>query len=342
MASTAESNHMLRMFLPGKYSDMKVKCGGISFDVLRNILCSQSHFFEAAMSGGFKESSSCVVDLPDDDPECIERVLAFLYIQDYSEAGHTQTFKAEAASDTKGSSKRKKASSIKASRKRKTPHSAKDSLTGASSTAADEISSILPVDLPVNNPSTSVEPQSNPPEKVPLVDGVIFNNIDVYIAADKFGIDMLYALAASRICTWLSANTTSESFLDAAQKVMSSTPPHDPTLTDHLAQLMTGKLSIFAKNQEFFPLLNEFGALGSNIIARMHTINTALTTGLENAEKKVAAEDIMIKDRDAQIHKLQQTVQCKNCRTGFNGYICFNTNPDNVVLKCRSCHAINQ
>lgn len=42
MASTAESSHMLRMFLSGKYSDMKVKFGRVTFDVHRIVLCSQS------------------------------------------------------------------------------------------------------------------------------------------------------------------------------------------------------------------------------------------------------------------------------------------------------------
>lgn len=284
-----------------------------------------------------KESSSCIVDLPDDDPECIERVLAFLYIQDYSEAGHTMNLKAEAASDTGGSSKRKRTSSTKAPRKRKPAPSDTDDLTGTPGIAAEGISSSLPGDLPANNPTTSVELKDNPPEKVARVGGVIFNNIDVYIAADKFGIDMLYALAASRICTWLSANTTSGSFLDAAQKVMSSTPPHDPTLTDHLAKLITENLSFFTKNQEFFPLLNEFGALGSNIIAQMHTINLGLTIRLEKAKTKAAATDAQMKDRDDQIYKLQQTAQCKQCRSPFNGYIWVTTNPHQAVIQCRSC-----
>ncbi|KAJ5995186.1 hypothetical protein N7481_002163 [Penicillium waksmanii] len=272
-----------------------------------------------------KESSSFVVDLPDDDPECIERVLAFLYIQDYSEAGHTMALNAEAASDTGGSSKRKSTSPPDAPRKRNSALSDTDGLTDTPGTVADESSSSLPVNLPANYPSTSAKLEGNPLEKISLEDGVIFNNTDVYIAADKFGIDTLYALAASRICAWLSENITSEGFLDAAQKVMSSTPPYDPTIADHLTQLITENMSFFKKNEEFFPFLDEFGRLGSMITARMLNINQKLVACLSlwNSAKV----------------RLEQGGYCIKCRNWLNGIIDFHD--DLIVVKCRSCQAIN-
>ncbi|KAJ5378964.1 hypothetical protein N7509_012083 [Penicillium cosmopolitanum] len=271
-----------------------------------------------------KESSSCVIDLPDDDPECIERVLAFLYTQDYSEAGHTMNLKAEAASDTRGSSKRKPTSPTEAPRKRRPAPFDTDGLTDTPGTVADESSSNLFANLPAINLSKSAKLESSPLEKVSVEDGVIFNNIDVYIAADKFGIDKLYALAASRICEWLSANFTPEGFLDAAQKVMSSTP-NDPTLTDHLDQLITEHLSFFKKNEEFFSFLDEFGRLGSRIIARMLEINRELVACLSlwNSAKV----------------SLEQGRYCIKCRNWLNGII--DIDDDQIVVKCRSCKAIN-
>lgn len=45
---------MLEAFLHGEYSDMKVNCGGLTFNTHRVILSAQSHFFKSAMSSGFK------------------------------------------------------------------------------------------------------------------------------------------------------------------------------------------------------------------------------------------------------------------------------------------------
>ncbi|KAE8374930.1 hypothetical protein BDV26DRAFT_295532 [Aspergillus bertholletiae] len=69
----------------GKYSDLTISCEGQNFEVHRAIVCSQSPFFKAAVRGGFKETSSSQVELPDDKLATIQRVISFLYNQDYDE-----------------------------------------------------------------------------------------------------------------------------------------------------------------------------------------------------------------------------------------------------------------
>jgi len=44
---------MKNLFIGGKYSDLVISCGGHDFRVHRNIVCSQSDFFEAAANGYF-------------------------------------------------------------------------------------------------------------------------------------------------------------------------------------------------------------------------------------------------------------------------------------------------
>lgn len=91
----------------GKYSDLTISCEGIDFKVHRVVVCSQSSFFDAAVSSGFrvralhyhtpqptqnphrsnnpaKEATLSRVDLPEDDVETITRVLTFCYVQDYN------------------------------------------------------------------------------------------------------------------------------------------------------------------------------------------------------------------------------------------------------------------
>ncbi|CAI7667207.1 unnamed protein product [Penicillium viridicatum] len=57
----------------------------MTFKAHRAIICTQSDFFDAALKHGLKESSSGTINLPDDDPETIRRVLSFLYQQTYND-----------------------------------------------------------------------------------------------------------------------------------------------------------------------------------------------------------------------------------------------------------------
>lgn len=44
-----------------KFADMTIRCGGRDFKAHRAVVCSQSPFFDRALSGGFLVSNSIVV-----------------------------------------------------------------------------------------------------------------------------------------------------------------------------------------------------------------------------------------------------------------------------------------
>ncbi|KAK2827853.1 hypothetical protein FQN49_007277 [Arthroderma sp. PD_2] len=89
MSSPADFKEVMKdLLVHGSYSDMEITCQGFTFKVHRNVVCTQSHFFKSALSGDFKEATERAISLPDDGVETIERVLSYLYLQDYHESGH--------------------------------------------------------------------------------------------------------------------------------------------------------------------------------------------------------------------------------------------------------------
>ncbi|KAF5723308.1 hypothetical protein FMUND_1942 [Fusarium mundagurra] len=68
-----------------KFSDMTIICGEHQFKTHRAVVCTQSPFFDKAMSGNFMESKSRSIELPEDDPDVVERFLEFLYTGTYTD-----------------------------------------------------------------------------------------------------------------------------------------------------------------------------------------------------------------------------------------------------------------
>ncbi|TVY72053.1 Kelch-like protein 30 [Fusarium oxysporum f. sp. cubense] len=68
-----------------KFSDMTIICGERQFKIHRAVVCTQSPFFDKAMSGDYMESTSRSIELPEDDPDVVERFLKFLYTGTYSD-----------------------------------------------------------------------------------------------------------------------------------------------------------------------------------------------------------------------------------------------------------------
>lgn len=235
--------------------------------------------------------------MPDDDPACIERVLSFLYLHDYEETGHTLSL----ATLGRGLST---LNQTKPAQKRK--FSAIQDEPATDTVPAEHIS-----------PNTVVSANSSPETVTPEDDSseveIIFNNIDVYLAADKFGITDLQALAASRVCAWLSTNVQSKVFLSAAMKIMKFKLPNDMTLKDNLAEVMSKNLSVLLPEDDFLPILDEFGCLGSAILQKYRG-------------KQLFAMEV-----------LRFGAACGSCRPFKGGYL--EEKPGQLRVCCKRCHS---
>ncbi|KAK6596767.1 BTB/POZ domain-containing protein [Botrytis cinerea] len=74
-----------KMMGANEYSDFVIKCHSRIFPVHRIVVCTQSKPIRAAADGGFMESVTGILDLEDDDPETVARMINFLYLQDYDD-----------------------------------------------------------------------------------------------------------------------------------------------------------------------------------------------------------------------------------------------------------------
>ncbi|KAF8852305.1 hypothetical protein BDZ45DRAFT_749703 [Acephala macrosclerotiorum] len=67
------------MLKSGRYSDLTIKCRGRVFKVHRNVVCLQSKPLAAHVDGEFAEAITGEINLPDDHPQTLERLIKFLY-----------------------------------------------------------------------------------------------------------------------------------------------------------------------------------------------------------------------------------------------------------------------
>ncbi|KAI4666975.1 uncharacterized protein J4E79_001656 [Alternaria viburni] len=68
----------------GAYSDLTISCNGDTYKVHKNIVCDKIDFFTRAIRFGGKESQNDVVDLPEDDPAVVRRLIQYLYEAEYT------------------------------------------------------------------------------------------------------------------------------------------------------------------------------------------------------------------------------------------------------------------
>ncbi|OJD14598.1 hypothetical protein ACJ73_09065 [Blastomyces percursus] len=68
----------------GQYSDVTVTSKNKRYYLHRCIICPRSDFFQAACNGKFKEAKTGEICLDDDDPLVVEKMVDYIYTQDYT------------------------------------------------------------------------------------------------------------------------------------------------------------------------------------------------------------------------------------------------------------------
>ncbi|KAI9367463.1 BTB/POZ protein [Aspergillus egyptiacus] len=246
---------MKDLFTKGLYSDMNVVCEGFTFNVHQAILCPQSSFFKAAMEGEFEEAKTRTINLPADDLETIERVLSFLYLEDYSVDSHTVDIK------------------------------------GGSSPEPTQVPTPLAESyISVEEAAAFSEPD---------------NHIQVYLAADKFGIPALKTLSAERLKAWANKNWQSPAFLQAIQDIRAVAPAHDSQLKDILVDVVAGNINPLIANGAIISVLGDSESLATAVLAQLSQSGRILP--LDGGS-----------DVDRLVKKVNSVRKCRHCGYDMN------------------------
>ncbi|KAJ5489171.1 BTB/POZ protein [Penicillium diatomitis] len=270
---------MRDLLLRGRFSDMEILCQGITFKVHQAIVCTQSSYFYSAMCDGFKESIEKAINIEDDTPETMERVLSFLYLREYSEDGRIIQYQQ--------------------------PISA----------------------LPICDHESGSSLSENKPEISEPANQAAFNNIEVFIAADKYAILPLKTLATLKFSRWANTNCSSPMFHEVVQKVMTSVPPHESTLREVIADIISRHVFDLIKDPEIVHNLDSFGCLGSLVIARL----------VSNEMVKRPNEYDVLR---ALVQKINSSRRCRHCAKDFNVRLISGEYLDEN-FRCASCNTRN-
>lgn len=200
------------LFDSDSWSDFTITCGEIEWDCHRAIICTRSNYFQKACQNHFKEGKSQYIELKDEEPDMILKMLLFLYSSDYPESTESQPRKnaVQEPGPSKGKGKGRAAKKSK-----KAPSH-------------------------IDFPSASTKKTNAGPPKMDVGEGLL-THAKMYSIGDRFDIPLLRAHAKTKFVALLSQLAESwdgwkqGTLSNIIETVYTTTPSSDRGLRDHVS-----------------------------------------------------------------------------------------------------------
>ncbi|KAL8960478.1 MAG: hypothetical protein Q9183_005458 [Haloplaca sp. 2 TL-2023] len=238
----------------GKYSDLTILCRGHEFPVHRVVLCTASKFFAAACDGPYKEAQNATIDLSEDDPQALKRMLRFLYTANYRELDEADL--------------REEALQSPVSLTR-TPNTSATPSNPKTPTTSTHKSTISPSPLPSlkrkrvdDNKSVDTTHESKKRTATAAL-----NNALVYALAEKYNIKDLKDVSRTKFAARaLNGSWNGTDILTTINTVYSTTPAGDRGLRDSILSVYARNHSRLLQNPELPTLLTKDSELALDVL----------------------------------------------------------------------------
>ncbi|KAF9894298.1 hypothetical protein FE257_007801 [Aspergillus nanangensis] len=79
---------------------------------------------------------------------------------------------------------------------------------------------------------------------------VAYNNLQVYMAADKFDIPLLRTLASTRLIRWVLSHYKSQEFPDVVQEILRTIPPHENIIRTFITKIIIENVPLFLAHEK--------------------------------------------------------------------------------------------
>lgn len=331
MHQKAMTAGMHQMLSTGKYSDLTICCGPEEFKVHRTVVYPRSEFFAAICDGGFKvkcphccnicelaeltrqqEAETGRINMDDDDPAAVKRMLLYLYLQDYedTEPEPSASWIPPLVFSTDDDDKPTMAFGF-----------------GPRIVDADEEAEALAI-------------ASHPR---------LLANISVYAVADKYDIPALKDLAKSKFSALAWGVWPHKDFSTVIHEVFESTPSSDSGLRDIVTKVCIEHIDVVLNEEQYTTVLQTTPPL---TFALLQQVKTKSDEAHAHLSQKTVVMNTLLKERDEATERFkawdrnvkdafERAKKIKSCN-GCRGREFEFTKVDHptalrVVLRCEYC-----
>ncbi|ORY18160.1 hypothetical protein BCR34DRAFT_583092 [Clohesyomyces aquaticus] len=210
----------------GEYSDLKVTCGSDVYDLHKVIVCHASSFFKGACRFPGKESQNSHVDILDEDPCMVHRMLSYIYLSDYEPSTIWQMPYLSQNLDSRGLKSYSTTMHCLYGREFGFINSGCACMTPSSDPSIEQ-TTFRPKWVPRNKELVPMSSDGGAQVANPLL-----IHASMYALADRYGIPTLSEMAKGKFFDSLRDHWDSEDFVEAVAYIYSSTPDSDRGLRD--------------------------------------------------------------------------------------------------------------